>query len=69
MPAQPVKLYPIRDRYLDTSTGYHRNVPHVEHTTETKGEAEELIATGAFTDNPNHPERDKKPETPAESKE
>ncbi len=50
MPAQPQKVYPVRGRYV-------LGVPHTTHVVETKAEAEELIASGAFTDNPRHPDR------------
>ncbi len=50
MAAQPVKVYALKNVYL-------RDVPHVDHETETKAEAEALVATGAFTDNPRHPDR------------
>lgn len=59
----PVKIYPVSGYYL-------HDTPARVQVIETKAEAEALIATGAFTDNPNHPERDRqapddtKPETP-----
>lgn len=49
--ATPVKLYPIRGHYLNYA-------PVAVHVVDTKAEADELIATGAFTDNPKHPDRD-----------
>lgn len=49
--SKPVKLYPIRDRFL-------HDVPSAVQIVETKAEADELIASGAFTDNPNHGDRD-----------
>lgn len=49
--ATPVKLYPIKGHYLNYA-------PVAVHVVDTKAEAEELIATGAFTDNPRHPDRD-----------
>lgn len=51
MSKTPTKVYPVRDRYL-------RDVPRVVFTTESKADAAALIATGAFTDNPNDPDRD-----------
>jgi hypothetical protein len=57
MPAKETKVYPVAGRYLV-------GTPAVEQTTDTKAEADELVATGAFTDNPRAPERDK--EAPAE---
>lgn len=50
MPAQPTKVYPL-------STNYLMGVPHVTTEVATKKEADDLIATGAFTDNPQHPDR------------
>jgi hypothetical protein len=65
--ATPVKLYPIRGHYLNSA-------PAAVHVVDTKAEADELIATGAFTDNPRHPDRDtdapdltKAPESPGPS--
>jgi hypothetical protein len=48
----PVKVYPLRNVYLPNEPARVRIIP-------TKAEAEALIASGAFTDNPNDPERDK----------
>ncbi len=67
MPAKPTKLYPIANRFI-------LGVPSAVHVVETRERAEELIATGAFTDNANHAERDKdamdlsnpEPEPPAD---
>ena len=48
--AKPTTVFPLRGVFLiDT--------PHIEHSTETKAEADALVATGAFTDDPNHPDR------------
>ena len=49
--SKATKLYPIRGRWL------HEH-PAAVHTVETKAEADDLIASGAFTDNANHPDRD-----------
>lgn len=49
--SKPVKLYPIRGRWL-------QGVPTAVQMIATKSEAEDLIASGAFTDNPNDAERD-----------
>jgi hypothetical protein len=51
MSAKETKLYPIRGHWL-------HDTPAVVQVVATKAEAEALIATGAFTDNPNDPERD-----------
>jgi hypothetical protein len=51
MAARETKLYPIRGHWL-------HDTPAVVQVVATKAEAEALIATGAFTDNPNDPERD-----------
>jgi len=51
MSAKETKLYPIRARFL-------HDTPAAVQVVATKAEAEALIATGAFTDNPNDPERD-----------
>jgi hypothetical protein len=59
----PVKIYPVVGRFL-------HDTPARVQVIETKAEAEALIASGAFTSNPNDPERDKaapddtKPEAP-----
>ena len=45
------KLYPIAGRFLS-------DVPHAIHLVPSKEVARDLIASGAFTDNPRHPERD-----------
>lgn len=52
MPSKPVKVYPIRGRFL-------MGVPTAVHVVKTRARADELIASGAFTDNPNDPERDR----------
>ncbi len=54
MAAQPTKVYPVAGHFL-------HDVPHVTQEVETKAEAERLIATGAFTDNPRHPDRQPEP--------
>lgn len=51
MSAKPTKLYPLAGRYLN-------DVPHSVHTVATKAQADDLEASGAFTTNPNHPDRD-----------
>lgn len=51
MSAKEVKLYPIERRWK-------HDAPHAVHVVATKGEADDLIASGAFTDNPQHAERD-----------
>jgi hypothetical protein len=67
MPAKPTTLYPIKNRWL-------HEAPAAVHEVPTKTEADELIATGAFTDDPRHPDRDLEapdltapPEPPAET--
>ncbi len=66
MPAEPTKVYPLRGRFVN-------GVPHVVTETATKKEADELVASGAFTDNPRHPDRldpeEAAPESPAPDKE
>lgn len=48
--ATATKVYPIR--------GYHApGVPHIPHELPSKKDAQVLLDTGAFTDNPNHPDR------------
>lgn len=49
--SKATKLYPIRGRWL-------HDHPTAVHVVETKAEADELIESGAFTDNANHPDRD-----------
>lgn len=51
MSKKPTKVYPTKGTYL-------RDVPRVVQVIETRGDADALIATGAFTDNPNDPARD-----------
>jgi hypothetical protein len=51
MSAKQVKIYPIKGRWM-------HDHPAAVHIVETKAEADELIAGGAFTDNPNDAERD-----------
>lgn len=51
MPAQRQKLYPIRGRYL-------QGVPTAVQYVDTKKDADALVETGAFTLNPNDPDRD-----------
>lgn len=51
MPAKPTKLYPIARHFL-------QGVPAAVHVVASRAEADELIATGAFTDDPKHPDRD-----------
>lgn len=48
--SKTTKLYPIRARFLHSE-------PAVVHVVD-KAEAEDLIATGAFTDDASHPDRD-----------
>jgi hypothetical protein len=66
MAATPVKVYPIKGRFL-------MDHPAAVHVVDSKSEADALIATGAFTDNPRHPDRDMdapdltKTERPAET--
>ena len=50
MSATPTKVYPLRDRIAP-------GVPHVVTELPSKAEAEALEATGAFTTNPNDPNR------------
>ena len=45
------KVYPIKGRYL-------LDHPAAVHVVDSKAEADALIATGAYTDNPRDPERD-----------
>ena len=52
MSAKPTKVYPVRDRYLS-------DVPATVTTVATKEDAERLVESGAFTTNPNDPDRDK----------
>lgn len=52
MSSKPTKVYPVKGRWL-------HGVPTAVQVIETKAEADALIETGAFTDNPNHPDRDK----------
>lgn len=52
MAAKPTKLYPVRDRFLIGE-------PRAVRVVDTKEEADRLVATGAFTDNPNASDRDK----------
>jgi hypothetical protein len=49
--AKPTKLYPLAGRYLN-------DVPHAVHVVATKAQADDLEASGAFTTNANHPDRD-----------
>lgn len=48
---KPIKVYPIRGRFL-------HDHPAAVHEVATKKEAAELEASGAFTTNPNHSDRD-----------
>jgi hypothetical protein len=50
MAGEPTKVYPLEGRYLI-------GVPHAVQELPSKREAEELVATGAFTLNANDPER------------
>lgn len=66
MPGKETKVYPITGRWL-------HDHPAAVHVVETKAEADDLIESGAFTDNPNHPDRNRaapdltgSPEAPAE---
>ena len=47
----PTKVYPIRGRWL-------HGVAAAVQVIATKSQADELVASGAFTDNPNHADRD-----------
>ena len=60
--SKPTRIYPVKGFYLNTT-------PHIEQVVETRAEADELIATGAFTDDPRHPDRlrEETPETPADA--
>jgi hypothetical protein len=49
--AKQVKVYPLRGVYLN-------GVPHAVHVVRTRSQAHDLEASGAFTTNPNHPDRD-----------
>jgi hypothetical protein len=49
--SKAVKLYPIRGRFL-------MDAPATVHVVDSQKEADALIETGAFTDDPNHAERD-----------
>lgn len=46
-----VKVYPVKGHYLS-------GVPRVVQIIKTKKDADDLIASGAFTDNPNDADRD-----------
>lgn len=50
--AAKTKLYPIRDRWV-------HDAPSIVQVVEDRAEAERLIASGAFTDDPKHPGRDR----------
>jgi hypothetical protein len=54
------KIYPVQG---DSGPNFVQGVPAVEQDVPTKKEADELVKSGAFTDNPRAPERDK--EAPA----
>jgi hypothetical protein len=64
MAAKATRIYPVRNRFL-------HDVPAAVQVIDTKERADELVASGAFTDNPRDPERDMdapdhtKPEDPA----
>ena len=49
--AKETKVYPTKGTFL-------MGVPHAVHVVDSRAEADELIATGAFTDNPNDADRD-----------
>jgi hypothetical protein len=52
------KVYPL--------AGFHvPGVPHRVHELDSKKDAQVLLDTGAFTDNPNHPGRQPGPDAPA----
>lgn len=51
MSAKPTKVFPLKDRWI-------HEAPFAVHTVETQAEADVLVATGAFTDDPKHPDRD-----------
>lgn len=51
MPAKPTKLYPVLGRWIPGQPAAVQVVP-------TKAEADDLVASGAFTDNPRHRDRD-----------
>lgn len=55
--ATPVKVYPLQRAENGLPLAGVPGVPHVAHEVATKKEAEELLATGAWTDNPNHSDR------------
>lgn len=48
--SKPVKVYPIKGRWT-------HDAPAAVHIVETKAEADQLVASGAFTDDPNHADR------------
>lgn len=47
----PTTVYPIRGRWM-------HDHPAATHIVPTKAAADELVASGAFTDDPNHGDRD-----------
>lgn len=51
MAAKETKVYPVEGRFM-------MGVPHVVHVVPTKADADDLIASGAFTTNPNASDRD-----------
>ncbi len=62
----------VKTKVYALSTGYLHGTPHQDHEVATKGEAEELEASGAFTTDPRHPDRlrsdpEPTPAAPAES--
>jgi hypothetical protein len=52
MAAKPTKVYPLEGHFLS-------DVPHVVTVVATRADADNLVASGAFSDNPNHPDRDR----------
>lgn len=50
MAGTSTKVYPLRDRFAP-------GVPHRVHELPSKAAADVLVGTGAFTDNPNDPDR------------
>jgi hypothetical protein len=59
MPGKETKLYPVAGKFV-------LGVPAIEHTVETKAEADELVKSGAFTTEPRDAERDREAPTEAD---
>lgn len=55
--ATPVRVYPLLRSPNGVELAGLPGVPHVAHEVETRKEADELIASGVFTDNANHADR------------